>query len=800
VKSTHYESVEEDMTAFQGAMTVSAKAWSVYDFVGDTGHMYFGIDPSDGSTMWGEKGFRACADREIDGLVPCLDEVRVGDDNWDEVLALVDWKTGESTSSTKLTDLGVTVGLNPASEVDVHDGSIVLTLPDFTGGGGDYLGTLSGVQVVRVSADGRSARWVASGPGCDYTDFSHPLTGDPASYLQHGVLTNEYGSALSFETGKSVLPGSACAAQAAEGVLYAVSVDGPLPSSVTAPDGTTLAVTGETSGLNFADRLPPVPMKLVNLNLSPSDNDTQMGTGELVGFDPATGGQKWAATVPVTVEIDGKRTISLSLSYDGQRLLLIGDDTMRALNPATGELLWSDTMASGRFAQIERTADGTVVLNDPQSYEGGRPSAYDPETGARLWTADGELVVAPAPDGTENLLQLGGFGEGQTPYLARLVPADRPDRTPVVPVAAPACPSGMSPISWTQYADGAILLCQSGQTFAVVVPAHPDWSASELHFTTGGHEVVFSNGAHLRVVLGGSMVYVDQNATVTGYPASASWSSAAGAVRFTVPAAVHTCPAGSWPISLSTFDGGWLLVCGTGPQQPTSLVYADGTSVSEAGGVTARAGGYCASADVGTVCAYRAPALISVTASDGTTTQHSVDANYFSGHGRGGTGEGTGSYGVNTPDDNAADQVRYLTQILQKSTVGRANLNQAVADVRACRNVAGAIDTIRGVVANREELLEAVDSTPVDAVPNGASLVARLRTALDLSHQSDLVWVQWAQEQLGNGCANGEDSSYYVQLRQMNPDVSVAKNEFVHQWNSTIVPSYDAPRFTRAQI
>jgi hypothetical protein len=203
---------------------------------------------------------------------------------------------------------------------------------------------------------------------------------------------------------------------------------------------------------------------------------------------------------------------------------------------------------------------------------------------------------------------------------------------------------------------------------------------------------------------------------------------------------------------------------------------------------------------VGTVCAYRSPAVVSVTDPSGKVTQHSADANYFDDHGQGGTGKGNGSYGVDTPDDNGKDQVRYLTQILEKSMAGRTNLQAAVDKVRGCTDVVGAVASFNDVLANRQELLDALDSAPVDAVPNGSALVASLRNALRLSHDSDEVWLQWAMAEQANGCADGEDNPLYQQVRTMNNSVAAAKSDFLAVWNRDIAPTYGARRFKTSQI
>ena len=232
--------------------------------------------------------------------------------------------------------------------------------------------------------------------------------------------------------------------------------------------------------------------------------------------------------------------------------------------------------------------------------------------------------------------------------------------------------------------------------------------------------------------------------------------------------------------------------------QPSVIYLSDGATVTEAGSVTVGGGGYCGTAGSTKVCAYSSPALVTVD-SGGGVTQHNVSGNYFDGRG-GGVGEGNGSYGVQAPDQNARDQVRYLTQILQKSMAGRSSLDLAVNQVRSCTDVAGATITFNDVATNRQQLLDALESAPVDAIPDGQSLVAQLRTALQLSHESDLVWIQWGQAQQANACADGESNPAYVQVVELNKRVAQAKDEFLGVWNSSIAGTYGAPTFTKSQI
>jgi hypothetical protein len=263
---------------------------------------------------------------------------------------------------------------------------------------------------------------------------------------------------------------------------------------------------------------------------------------------------------------------------------------------------------------------------------------------------------------------------------------------------------------------------------------------------------------------------------------------------------VNSCPVGAWPISLSTWDGGWLLVCGTSASQPTYLAYSDGSQASESESVDYGNGGYCADTPVGRVCAYHAPALVTVTSDAGDEMQHSVADNYFADSGAGGAGEGTGSYGVEAPEDTDQDQVRYLLEILQKSMQGRSDIDRAVSQVRNCENLSESISTMEGVEQNRVELLQALDSTPFDRIPNGAALVSSLRHALELSRDSDRIWVEWARSEEANGCAAGRESSFYKEVQAKNVDVAAAKSYFTDLWNSQIAPVYSVPSFAVSEI
>lgn len=312
VDALHRDTIQGGDTTYSGIAVRTAAAWSVTDFVGDTSHAYWGLDPDDGSVTWGSQGYRACADHDLDGLVPCLDHVKKGPDDWEPALRLVDWATSKPVTTTRFADLGLgKVTLNPASEVTVLDGELVLTLPSYPDQIAENLGELAGVVVARVTADGKKARWVAS----------NTCTGDawrlaPGEILTSGLLTPGYGLAVDFETGKSIVDTAACPTLTGRGVLRVDPLNPTsVPAQVAGPNGTSIAISrADESGFRLIDAPPPQPLTLKDLQAgSPGEYGSRAGTAKLTAIDPASGKPAWKTPLDVTVTVqDGVATGGLT--------------------------------------------------------------------------------------------------------------------------------------------------------------------------------------------------------------------------------------------------------------------------------------------------------------------------------------------------------------------------------------------------------------------------------------------------------------------------------------------------------
>jgi hypothetical protein len=783
------------------------------------------VDPATGKQVWAVQSGEECRG-VVQGRLRCQGG-RMGY----YPTELVDLSSGKSAETPSSQQLGARI---PDGQEDVYDWSTSVVDGSLFATWLDEPPTDSGTTrlwIARLADDGSRFEWTSERAlvGPNGVDLMNPAVGR----VHHGLVTGSWG-ALNDGTGTVILDGTdsdqpASVQWVAQDVLQGGDQVS-MPRQATAPDGTGVTIIGVGGISVTTTSLPKHPIRETEDGVAAFD--------PAAGADSLTGPTLWSTTLGApssdpSILDDGTNGAYLLAYRDGLIAVAQQPRNSRAgvvsmLSEDTGALLWQATVVAPAGGDTRAVIVPTFTVDGQLLVEATHVDAIAPvdagtseltmfaaDSGDVLWSHPGAVAgaglhalnTAPfAPeveglggivvDNLDGVLTASASAEGTFSLL-------RPRATSAAgdpPADAPSCPAGMTAISWTQYADGAILLCRADQRYVVVFPTHPDWVASELTFTGGGQEVVFTNGTRVRVALGGAVVYTDSGGTVTAQVVTRSWNNVAGEPEFTVPAEVRTCPAGSWPISLSTYQGGWLLVCGTAADAPTSMHFNTGSEVVDLGSVAARNGGYCGTADIGTVCGYRSPAVVSVTDSAGTTSQHSAESNYFDGHGQGGSGRGNGSYGVEAPDDNAKDQVRYLTQILQKSTAGRVSLQSAVDRVRGCTDLTGAVASFHDVLANRQELLDALDSSPVDAVPDGAALVATLRDALRLSHDSDQVWLTWAQAEQASGCAEGENSDLYRQVRAMNHAVAAAKDAFLRRWNSEIAPRYHAPRFRTSQI
>ncbi|MEV5435095.1 hypothetical protein AB0K80_03525 [Streptomyces sp. NPDC052682] len=137
-----------------------------------------------------------------------------------------------------------------------------------------------------------------------------------------------------------------------------------------------------------------------------------------------------------------------------------------------------------------------------------------------------------------------------------------------------------------------------------------------------------------------------------------------------------------------------------------------------------------------------------------------------------GSGGGGGDKGGNQPVSAAspapsgsaspsADPVRQqaveLDKLLADSGASRTSVISAVADVKACRNLAQAAGDLRDAAKQRNELVTRLSGLTVDRLPDHAALTSALTKAWQASASADNHYAAWAGQVGGKkGCKKGQ--------------------------------------------
>jgi hypothetical protein len=360
----------------------------------------------------------------------------------------------------------------------------------------------------------------------------------------------------------------------------------------------------------------------------------------------------------------------------------------------------------------------------------------------------------------------------------------------------PPCPDGSSAVMWSEWDGGATVVCRvdDGSGYSMIVWSQASAEQSnDVTVTPAGYSSPLA-----QIAFDGWMVWTqdsDQSVASTSWGTGGSNSAGNGA---TAESGIPACPSDSYPISLSVWNGGWLLTCGTSSSDMSSFSYQDGSEASQGGELEAAGDGYCGTTDDGVqVCVNSAPALVQI--GTGTSTvQLSVASNYFAGAGVGGAGQGTGAYDVDTPNDTATAQVNYLVEILEKSASARSEVKSVLQPLNACSVTNEDVQSLTDLTQARTDLLNAVQSTPVDQVPDGATLLARLKYALSLSEQADEGYVSAGSTMASGDCSDGKAS--YRSALAIATRAEQAKQAFIQLWNDEISAQFSVRTFTAKDI
>jgi hypothetical protein len=419
------------------------------------------------------------------------------------------------------------------------------------------------------------------------------------------------------------------------------------------------------------------------------------------------------------------------------------------------------------------------------------------------FSSDGRVVLLPIDATKPNSPVLALEGAHHT--IERLDPGMGAARVSVEPAILPACPKGQTPVSFSTWdkGTGATLVCQGfAHTVTVILIIDgKTYTAPNGSITPTGYRAEFGGGVSVDIGLGGWAAWVGDGGSTTLHTASSGWQIGDAHTQ-TFPALsdkVQPCPASTYPLSLSTWHGGWLLTCGERATAITRFIYVDGSAHGSGHAMTTLSGRSCGTDSTGRrVCVSANPAVVAFATKSGSQTQHSVDANYVVGNGFSGAGKGTGAYGLADPRANAASEVAYLNGILQQSQAARSSVRSVVQNILKCASVQADVQSAQAVVADRTTELQALNSAPVDAVPGGSALVAQLQAVLQDSLTADHAYVTAAGQVASGQCPAG--ISTYNAQKPLIAQITNEKATFSNAWNSQIAPKYGTPTYTQDDI
>jgi hypothetical protein len=300
--------------------------------------------------------------------------------------------------------------------------------------------------------------------------------------------------------------------------------------------------------------------------------------------------------------------------------------------------LWSASLAGARFAGDGSLSDAVAHLG---SYalvaSAGNLYGVDTQKGPTWEQSDAlsgdtqvQLLPIDANKANTPLLVL----ESDHHTVERLDPAFGATRVSGEPVTLPDCPKGETPVSFTAWDDGkgSTLVCQgfSSSVTVVLVTGGTTYTSASGSITPTGYRATFGGGTSVDIGLSGWAAWVRHGNTTTLHPAASGWQLGDARAQ-NYPALTETvraCPSGTYPLSLSTWNGGWLLTCGETATTITKFVYVDGSTHGSGQAMSTQGEQSCGTDSDGLqICVSASPAVVTFSSEGSTLKQHSADAN-----------------------------------------------------------------------------------------------------------------------------------------------------------------------------
>lgn len=124
-----------------------------------------------------------------------------------------------------------------------------------------------------------------------------------------------------------------------------------------------------------------------------------------------------------------------------------------------------------------------------------------------------------------------------------------------------------------------------------------------------------------------------------------------------------------------------------------------------------------------------------------------------------------------------------LNAVLAQSVTDRGAVVNAVPDVNSCGNLSGDEETFTGAQSSRQSLIHQVESDSEYSALPGA-MMSDLENAWTASASADGDFAAWTEDELNNGCTNGNtgDSNYQAATTPDN-EATQYKTSFAALWD-----------------
>lgn len=153
-------------------------------------------------------------------------------------------------------------------------------------------------------------------------------------------------------------------------------------------------------------------------------------------------------------------------------------------------------------------------------------------------------------------------------------------------------------------------------------------------------------------------------------------------------------------------------------------------------------------------------------------------------------------------EDPAKAQAKDLDALLEDSNNSRSAVITAVEQIKRCRNLDGAAESLRDAAAQRNDLVSRLAGLPVDKLADHKRLTAALNKAWASSASADNHYASWADDVAGRkGCKKGQAriTRHAQQGNRASGDATRAKREAARLWNA-LAARYGLTERTATQL